>query len=376
MSRSMRNDGYYFQTEALTVGYNGVPLIKNIDIRLGRGEILTMIGPNGAGKTTILKSIMGQLQSLAGTVCLDGSDLAAMNGKELAQKMSVVLTARVRPELMTCEDVVATGRYPYTGRFGVLSAEDLTIVRQSMEMVHIAELADRDFTQISDGQKQRVMLARAICQEPEIILLDEPTSFLDMKYKLEFLSVLQQMTRERGLSVVMSLHELDLAERISDRVLCIKGDKVDRFGTPEEVFVPGYIPSLYSMTAGSYDAVTGTVELPPSKGVCRTFVIAGGGRGNPVFRRLQRAGTPFAAGILWESDLDYPAAKALAAELVVERPYCRISEASLRQAVDLIDQCGQVICAADVDADGEWNQPLRLLRDYAKKQGKLAADCF
>lgn len=158
MSGNMRNNGYYFQTEALTVGYNGVPLIKNIDICLGRGEILTMIGPNGAGKTTILKSIMGQLQSLAGTVCLDGSDLASMSGKELAQKMSVVLTARVRPELMTCEDVVATGRYPYTGRFGVLSAEDLTIVRQSMEMVHIAELADRDFTRISDGQKQRVML--------------------------------------------------------------------------------------------------------------------------------------------------------------------------------------------------------------------------
>lgn len=366
-----RDNGFYFRTEGLTVGYNGVPLIRDIEIRVGRGEILTMIGPNGAGKTTILKSIMGQLQSLGGTVWLDGRALASMSGKELAQRMSVVLTARVKPELMTCEDVVATGRYPYTGRFGVLSAEDLAIVRKSMELVHIAELADRDFTQISDGQKQRVMLARAICQEPEIILLDEPTSFLDLRYKLEFLSVLQQMTRDRGLSVVMSLHELDLAERISDRILCVKGDKVDRFGTPEEIFVPGYIPSLYGMTAGSYDAVTGSVELPPSKGVCRTFVIAGGGRGNPVFRRLQRAGEPFAAGILWESDLDWPAARALACEVVVEQPYCRISDEAMGRARALIDQCGRVICAADVDAGGEWIQPLRQLRDYARAQGKL-----
>lgn len=371
LNNKWNNSGFYFETEGLTVGYNGVPLIKNIGIQLRRGEILTMIGPNGAGKTTILKSIMGQLQSLAGTVCLDGRDIAAMSGKDLAQKMSVVLTARVKPELMTCEDVVATGRYPYTGRFGVLSTEDLAIVRQSMELVHIAGLAERDFTQISDGQKQRVMLARALCQEPEIILLDEPTSFLDMKYKLEFLSVLQQMTRERGLAVVMSLHELDLAERISDRILCVKGDRVDRFGTPEEIFVPGYIPSLYGMTAGSYDEVTGTVELPRSKGVCRTFVIAGGGRGNPVFRRLQRAGDPFAAGILWETDLDYPAAKALASDIVVEKPYCPVSEESLQRAKALIDQCEKVICAADVETAGEWNQPLRELRDYAAEQGKL-----
>ncbi len=125
------------------------------------------------------------------------------------------------------------------------------------------------------------------------------------------------------------------------------------------------------MTAGSYDEVTGSVELPPSKGACQTFVIAGGGRGNPVFRRLQRAGEPFAAGILWESDLDWPAAKALASQVVTEKPYCRISEASLARARTLIDQCSRVICAADVDSGGEWCLPLRRLRDYARTQGKL-----
>ncbi len=112
---------FYFYTEGLTVGYEGVPLIKNIGIRLKRGEILTLIGPNGAGKTTILKSIIRQLAPLEGMVYLDGKKMQELSGKELSKKLSVVLTGRVRPELMTCEDVVATGRYPYTGKFGVLS---------------------------------------------------------------------------------------------------------------------------------------------------------------------------------------------------------------------------------------------------------------
>ena len=164
---------YYFYTEGLTVGYHGVPLIKNIKISLKKGEILTLIGPNGAGKTTILRSIIKQLKPLGGVVVLDGKETEQISGKELSRKLSVVLTERVRPEMMTCKEVVATGRYPYTGKFGVLSKEDWKLVDEAMELVHIHELADRDFSKTSDGQKQRVMLARAICQQPDIIILDE-----------------------------------------------------------------------------------------------------------------------------------------------------------------------------------------------------------
>lgn len=287
---------FYFYTEGLTVGYEGVPLIKNIEIRLKRGELLTLIGPNGAGKTTILKSIIRQLSPLGGMVCLDGKKMQELSGKELSQKLSVVLTERVRPELMTCEDVVATGRYPYTGKFGVLSEADRRIVRESMELVHIEELADRDFTQTSDGQKQRVMLARAICQEPEIIVLDEPTSFLDMKYKLEFLSIIQNMSRTRNLSVIMSLHELDLAGRISDKIACVRGDRIDRLGTPEEIFSEGYIQKLYQMTAGSYDERTGNLELEPVQGKPEVLVLSGNGTGTAVYRRLQRRVFPLLPG--------------------------------------------------------------------------------
>ena len=307
---------FYFYTKGLTVGYHGVPLIKDIELCLKKGEIMTLIGPNGAGKTTILKSIIRQLKPLGGVACLDGSSMEKLTGKELSQKLSVVLTERVRPEMMTCKDVVATGRYPYTGKFGILSEKDWAIVQESMELVHIEELAERDFSKTSDGQKQRVMLARALCQQPDIIVLDEPTSFLDIRYKLEFLSIIQNMSRTRHLSVIMSLHELDLAGRISDKIACVHGDRVDRFGTPEEIFTDGYIPKLYGMTVGSYEERTGDLELPKVEGDPKVFVLAGNGTGTAVFRKLQRDGIPFAAGILWENDLDYPAAKALESEVV------------------------------------------------------------
>lgn len=364
-------DTFYFYTEGLTVGYHGVPLIKDIRISLKKGEIMTLIGPNGAGKTTILKSIIQQLSPLGGLAYLDGSSLDQMTGKELSKKMSVVLTERVRPELMTCEDVVATGRYPYTGRFGILSDQDRRIVREAMELVHISELADRDFLKTSDGQKQRVMLARAICQEPDIIVLDEPTSFLDIRYKLEFLSIIQNMSRTRNLSVLMSLHELDLAGRISDKIVCIKGDKVDRFGSPEEIFTPGYIPELYQMTTGSYDARTGNLELEAVKGTPEIFVIAGNGSGTALYRRLQREGIPFATGILWENDLDYPSAKALAAEVVSEKAFCRIREDTLRRAKTLVDACREVIVTVDIHAAGDFNREAAELYEYAAAQGKI-----
>lgn len=365
--------GFYFYTKGLTVGYHGTPLIRDIEISLKQGEILTLIGPNGAGKTTILRSILKQLELIGGAAYLDGRDMSMLTGTELARKLSVVLTERVRPELMSCEDVVATGRYPYTGKFGVLSGEDKRIVRESMELVHIEELKDRDFTKTSDGQKQRVMLARALCQQPEVLVLDEPTSFLDIRYKLEFLSIIQKMSRERGLSVIMSLHELDLAERISDKIACVRGDCIDRFGTPEEIFTKGYIPKLYGMSTGSYDERTGSLELEPVKEKPEVFVIGGCGKGTPVYRRLQRQGIPFATGVLWENDLDYPAACALAAETVAEKAFHAFSQDKIERAKRLIESCRQVICACEPEKDPAAGLAGGLLElaDYAGRLGKL-----
>lgn len=360
---------YYFATRKMTVGYDGVPLIRDINVKLERGEVLTLIGPNGAGKSTILKSIIGQLSLLAGTVFLDGEQLTGMPGSELAKRLAIVLTERVRPELMTCEEAVATGRYPYTGRLGILSEEDKRIVGEAMELVNMADFADKDFLTVSDGQRQRVMLARAIAQEPEILVLDEPTSYLDIRYKLEFLSLLQEMTKKKKLTVILSMHELDLAERISDRLLCVKGEYVERIGPPEAVFEPGYISSLYEITKGSFDERSGRPELQKAGGKPEVFVLAGGGSGIPVYRSLQRKGIPFVTGILWENDQDTPVADALAAKVVKEPAFQRIRPETVEAAKREIDSCREVICP--LKEFGELNRENETLLLYARSRGKL-----
>lgn len=365
------NQDFYFCTKDLSVGYQGSPLVKNIELRLKRGEILTLIGPNGAGKTTVLKSIIRQLKPLNGVVFLDGRDLGRMSKKELSRKLSVVLTERIHPERMTCEQVVETGRYPYTGTFGVLSKEDHRIVRESLKLVHGEELAGEDFERISDGQRQRVMLARALSQEPELIVLDEPASFLDIRHKLEFLSVLQELSRKRKLSVILSLHELDLAERISHKIACIKGNQIDRFGPPEEIFTPGYIRELYQISVGDYGEWNGTPELQAARGEPLVFVIGGNGKGTAIYRQLQRQGIPFATGILWENDLDYPAARMLAAKVVWERAFSRIRPETMEQAKRLMDGCEKVICAFSPKEAGDfWPEFSELLEYGRTKQGE------
>ena len=336
---------YYFSTQQLTVGYDGVPLIRDIQIDIEKGEIVTLIGPNGSGKSTILKSITRQLRTLAGTVVIGGEELRRISYKELSTKMAVVLTERMKPELMTCRDIVATGRYPYTGRLGILSAEDEVQVEAAMRAVHALDLSDRDFNAISDGQRQRILLARAICQEPEIIILDEPTSFLDIRHKLQLLSILRAMARQKGITVIMSLHEIDLAQKISDKILCVKGDHVASFGAPDEVFGEDNIRALYAIDQGSYDPMFGSIELPRPEGEPDTFVICGGGTGIPVFRALQKASEPFVAGILHENDVDFRLARVLAADIVTERPFEPVSQAALDAAVERMAKCHTVIDA-------------------------------
>lgn len=360
---------YFVHGERMTVGYRGVPLMKDIEIHVRRGEILTLIGPNGAGKSTILKSLIRQLHLLGGTVYLAGKPMDSMKEREIAEKLSVLMTERVHPELMTCGDVVSTGRYPYTGRLGILSEQDRQVVRTSMEMVHALELYDTLFSQISDGQRQRVLLARAVCQEPDVIVLDEPTSFLDIRYKLELLTILKNLVRKRQMAVIMSLHELDLAQRVSDSILCVHHDGIRRYGTPEEIFSGDYIGQLYGVTRGSYNALFGCVELEPAEGEPQIFVIGGGGAGIPVYRRLQRSGIPFAAGVLPENDLDYPVAQALASQVISEKAFYPVGEEAFCRAVQVMERCRQVICCRK--DFGPMNQRNRELAERARQAGTL-----
>ena len=253
----------YLQTDALSVGYNGKTLISKVALSVQRGRIVTLIGPNGSGKSTILKTIAGQLPRIGGAAYLDGEELRACSRNSIARRMAILMTARMDPELMTCRDVVSSGRYPYTGKLGILTAEDRKIVDESLRRTDAEAFADRPFQAVSDGQRQRILLARALCQQPELIVLDEPTSYLDIRYKLELLTILKRMVREEDLAVLMSLHELDLARRVSDTVVCVAGDHIDRVGPPEEIFTRDYIAKLYHMEPGRYDPCFSTLDFVP-----------------------------------------------------------------------------------------------------------------
>ena len=359
----------YFETKGLAVGYNGKAIIKDIDVALGRGRVLTLIGPNGAGKSTVLKTISRQIAAIRGAAVLDGSGIFSMPQKELAKKQAVVLTDRIRPELLSARDVVSLGRYPYTSMVGRLTPEDRRIVSEALALVNAAELADRDFMTLSDGQKQRVILARALAQQPELLVLDEPTAFLDVKHKTELLSILRLLARERGTTVIMSLHEIDLAFKVSDLLLCLKGDSVAAFGTPEEALAELSIEELYGMERGSYDPLFGSVELERPEGEPEVFVIAGAGRGIPVYRRLQRERRPFATGILFANDVDAEAAKALASVSIAAPAFEPVSEELFDEAARVMLSCGSVIDAGT--PIGTLNETNGRLLGLAKERGLL-----
>ena len=361
---------YHIQTKALSVGYDGAPLIRDISVDIEKGEIVVLIGPNGAGKSTILKSLARQLKAIAGAVYIGGRDLRTLQYRALSKKMAVVLTERIKPELMTCRDVVAAGRYPYTGRLGILSQADEEKVRDAMETVHAFDLCGRDFNAVSDGQRQRVLLARAIAQEPDIIILDEPTSFLDIRHKLELLGILRRMAKESGITIVMSLHEIDLAQKIADKVLCVKGEAIGRYDVPERIFREEEVRALYDIGEGFYDPLFGNIELSRPAGAPETFVFSACGSGIPVFRALQKANIPFCAGILYTNDVDHRLARLLASEVISESPFREIGDEAFEKALSALNRCSRAIDAG-VEI-GESNRRMRELMQRAERMGIMA----
>ena len=289
----MMNEKALCTARELAIGYGKTPLLSDICLGVQPGQILTLIGPNGAGKSTLLRTLAGQLAPMGGTVLLAGKDLTAYTGTQRAQKLALMAPHSRRMELTTCFDFVSAGRYPYTGRLGILSVEDRQQVHRALELVGAAHLADRDFNRISDGQRQRILLARALCQQPEVILLDEPTSFLDIKGKIELLTILKELAHTGQLAVILSLHELELAEKIADTVVCVSPGGVSGVLTPEQAFQPENIRTLYGLTEQQYTALFGTPE-PEEAAALRLYhrhlCRAGGCRGGASAADRPRTG--------------------------------------------------------------------------------------
>lgn len=246
-------------TNNLTVGY-GKPLIEDIAMKVEAGKITVLIGANGVGKSTILKSVAGLLKPIKGVVTIDDVNLSDISSKEVSRKMSLMMTGRSEVEYSSCFDVVSVGRYQFTNIFGKINDSDKKIIEETMKETGAFEYKDTEFSKLSDGQKQRVLLARALVQEPEILVLDEPTSFLDIAYKLEFAEKLKKLAKDKNIGILMSMHEIELVKNIADMVVCISMDgRIDRIAASRDVFTKDYIKSLYQIDSKEFDSTYGFI---------------------------------------------------------------------------------------------------------------------
>mgnify|MGYP003086129615 FL=1 len=209
----------------LSVGYKvGHTVVSDINLTLQSGQLACLIGENGVGKSTLLKTLTGFLPKLEGSLLLDGKDISEFSQRALAQQISIVLTQKPDVQNLTIEEIVGLGRSPYTGFFGKLHANDQQIVDESITAVGIEKLKNRMIQTLSDGERQKVMIAKALAQQTPVIFLDEPTAFLDFSSKVETFQLLQRMAHEMGKLVLLSTHDLELAVRFSDTLLQVNGD--------------------------------------------------------------------------------------------------------------------------------------------------------
>ena len=224
---------------SLSIGYRlrgGDKVVAaGINASLHAGELTCLIGANGAGKSTLLKTLAAFLPKLGGSIYIKDKEVADYTNRELSQLVGVVLTSRPEAENMTAEEVVGLGRTPYTGFWGTLGTDDKRIVTESMEQVGVAHLAARTVTTLSDGERQKVMLAKALAQQTPIIILDEPTAFLDYPSKVDTLLLLTRLSHETGKTVFMSTHDLELALQTADRLWLMPGNGHLITGTPREL---------------------------------------------------------------------------------------------------------------------------------------------
>ncbi len=245
MISTLTRNRIVLQANKLTIGYGTTRLLSNIDVAIQAGSLVCLLGPNGVGKSTLLRTLTGMQPALAGAISLNGTLLARLSGQSLARQLGVVLTERPDVGILSTYELVALGRHPYTGWFGRLSKDDEQIIREAIIAVGAEALATQSFTELSDGQRQKIMIARALAQEPNLIVLDEPTAFLDLPHRLDILRLLRQIAHDEGRSVLLTTHDLDLALHFADTIWLMGPAQPIQIGTPEELALNGAIQKIF-----------------------------------------------------------------------------------------------------------------------------------
>lgn len=284
-------------TQDLGIGYeqrkraSATPLFiaSGLNLTLRAGELVCLLGPNGVGKSTLMRTLAGMQPPLAGQVLLGDMDISVLRPRDLAQHLSVVLTERVDVGNLSVYALVALGRHPHTDWLGRLTPDDEAVVRWAIEAVGAASLAHRPIHELSDGERQRVMLARALAQEPAVLLLDEPTAFLDLPRRVELMRLLRHLAQTTGQALLLSTHDLDLALRSADVLWLMTPGGTLHVGAPEDLVLNGAFAAAFHNDGVSFDAATGAFQMtaPMREAVHLS------GEGLPVIwtrRALERAG--------------------------------------------------------------------------------------
>ena len=227
----------------------GHDVLKDVSFRVGRGELVGVLGPNGSGKTTLLKILGGTLMPQSGSVSLDDRPLAVWSRREIARRVAFVPQETHAPFDFTVLDIVLMGRYPHLGTFTLEGPEDLAIARQALESTGTAEFEGRIFSTLSGGEKQRVVIAGALAQNPQLLLLDEPTASLDIGHEIELQTLLGRLNVDHGVTMVLSTHDLNLAAALCGRIVLLKNGQVLDAGPTEQVLTSGAVKALYGVEA-------------------------------------------------------------------------------------------------------------------------------
>lgn len=244
----------------LTLGYDQRILLDKVSAQITEGQLIALLGRNGTGKSTLLRAMMGLEKPQSGHIYLDGKDIASLKPEKLAQKISFVTTDKVRIANLRCEDVVSLGRAPYTNWLGQLQAEDKERVTEAMRLVGMESYADKTMDKMSDGECQRIMIARALAQDTPVILLDEPTAFLDLPNRYELCLLLKKLTKEKNKCILFSTHDLDIALSLCDSIMLIDNPHVYCLPT-SEMIVSGHIERLFHNESVIFDAQAMKIQI-------------------------------------------------------------------------------------------------------------------
>lgn len=342
----------YLALKNVNLGYHKHVVVNDVSFEVCTKEIVGLIGPNGSGKSTLLKSMCGLMQPSSGTVELDGIEIAKISRETLARKIGVVPQLPSLPESFTVLDTVLMGRYPHLGLMRYESKKDIEIVCDAIRRTGIEHLTDRRVGETSGGERQRVVVARALAQEPLFLLLDEPTAHLDIQHQLEVMELVSSLAAS-GLGVAVALHDFSLASRFCHRLVLLKDGGIFKEGAPKDVMTTENIKQVFGVTAMIYSdlasgplVVNTTISRPGEHNSHRRIhIIGGGGSSAGIMHHLHSEGYRLSVGVLSQGDTDLSAARALGIEAVVVPAFAGIDDTAHQRNLELAAQADCCIVA-------------------------------